>query len=195
MKTRRLAVLPVLGLALAGCQEPTQIVTVAPPGVVIDKTAEAETGDNAPSAIGEQAVTKGPEATATTERPEVKPAPPTAKGEVKTTAGGVKYETLQAGTGDEVKAGDTVVVNYVGKFDDGKTFDNGEGSSFRIASPDVIDGWVEGIAGMKVGERRKLTIPPALAYKDEGYPGKIPPNATLQFEVEVLRVKPGAPKK
>ena len=101
-------------------------------------------------------------------------------------------ETTRAGTGAEAKAGDNVTVHYVGTLTDGKKFDSsrdrGKGFQFQLGAGRVIKGWDQGVAGMKVGEVRKLTIPPHLAYGDKGFPGAIPPNSTLVFEVELLGV-------
>ncbi len=99
---------------------------------------------------------------------------------------------LVAGTGSESKIGSTVTVNYTGAFVDGKIFDSSEGrgpATFTLAEGNVISGWVKGVAGMKVGGKRHLVIPGDLGYGPAGYPGVIPPNATLIFDVELLGVK------
>ncbi len=105
----------------------------------------------------------------------------------------LQIEDLTPGTGPEAKAGKTVTVHYVGTLTDGKKFDSsrdrGEGFAFRLGAGQVIKGWDQGVAGMKVGGLRKLTIPPELGYGKAGFPGAIPPNATLIFEVELLEVK------
>jgi FKBP-type peptidyl-prolyl cis-trans isomerase FkpA len=105
---------------------------------------------------------------------------------------GLAIETVKEGTGAEAKAGVSVTVHYVGTLTSGKKFDSSrdraEGFSFRLGAGDVIKGWDEGVAGMKVGGVRKLTIPPELAYGARGYPPVIPPNSTLLFEVELLEV-------
>lgn len=105
----------------------------------------------------------------------------------------VQIDVIKEGSGEEVKNGDLVTVDYVGtlldrtKFD--SSIDRGEPFSFKIGEGRVIQGWEIGIMGMKVGEKRKLTIPPALAYGEIGTPGgPIPPNATLIFEVELLKI-------
>jgi FKBP-type peptidyl-prolyl cis-trans isomerase len=101
-------------------------------------------------------------------------------------------QDLEVGTGREAKKGDTVEVHYTGTLEDGKTFDSSRGRgpfSFQLGAGQVIRGWDQGVAGMKVGGKRKLTIPPELAYGSRGFPGVIPPQATLVFEVELLAVR------
>ena len=110
----------------------------------------------------------------------------------KITDSGLKYEDLVVGEGDLAAAGQRVSVHYTGWLVDGKKFDSSldrdEPFSFVLGKGMVIRGWDEGVAGMKSGGKRKLTIPPHLAYGQAGAGGVIPPNATLIFDVELLAV-------
>jgi FKBP-type peptidyl-prolyl cis-trans isomerase len=105
--------------------------------------------------------------------------------------GTVQSEVLVEGAGDIAATGDTVSVQYVGTLEDGTQFDSSydgdQPFNFTLGQGEVIQGWDQGIVGMKVGEKRKLTIPSELAYGETGQ-GSIPPNATLIFEVELLEV-------
>jgi FKBP-type peptidyl-prolyl cis-trans isomerase len=104
----------------------------------------------------------------------------------------LQIEKLKTGAGAAPKAGDTVNVHYIGCFMDGKKFDSSvdrnEPFSFTLGASEVIAGWDQGVATMKVGDKVKMTIPPDLAYGPRGYPGAIPPNAMLIFEVELLGI-------
>ena len=104
----------------------------------------------------------------------------------------LKYEDLKEGNGDEAKKGDEVEVHYTGWLTDGTKFDSSVGKKpfpFKLGAGNVIKGWDEGVAGMKVGGKRKLTIPPELGYGARGAGDVIPANATLVFEVELLQIK------
>jgi len=105
----------------------------------------------------------------------------------------LQIEDLKPGHGAEAKAGHHVTVHYVGTLTNGQKFDSsrdrGEGFEFKLGAGQVIKGWDQGVAGMKVGQLRRLTIAPELAYGARGYPPVIPPNSTLVFEVELLGVK------
>ena len=113
------------------------------------------------------------------------------------TDSGLEYRDVKEGTGDKPKTGQTCVVHYTGwlwvdgakgkKFDSSK--DRGQSFDFHVGEGEVIKGWDEGVAGMKVGGKRELIIPPDLGYGKRGAGGAIPPDATLFFEVELLEVR------
>jgi len=106
---------------------------------------------------------------------------------------GLIWAELQPGSGAEAKQGDRVAVHYTGWLKDGgakfdSSLDRGQPIEFPLGAGRVIEGWDEGVAGMKVGERRQLIIPPEMAYGAHGAPPDIPPNATLVFEVELMSI-------
>lgn len=164
-----------VGLSLVACSKLT-----APPDpepIVSDTTTSAAT-----------AATARPQASAQPAPAPTPPAPPPIPDNVK-----VEKKDLVVGKGKEAKAGDTVSVHYVGTLIDGKEFDasrkHGKPFDFPLGAGQVIKGWDDGVAGMKVGGKRKLTIPYQYAYGEMGRPPVIPPKATLVFEVELLEVK------
>lgn len=114
-------------------------------------------------------------------------------GQPTTTPSGLQYWDIVAGTGAVAAPGNTVKVHYTGFLTTGEKFDSsrdrGEPFSFPLGAGQVIKGWDEGVAGMKVGGQRQLKIPPQLAYGSTGAGGAIPPNATLIFDVELLAVE------
>lgn len=124
-------------------------------------------------------------------------ATPAGAAEMKALPSGLKYQDTVVGKGAEATSGQTVEVHYTGwldkagkkgaKFD--SSVDRGDPFSFRLGAGDVIKGWDEGVAGMKVGGKRTLVIPAELGYGAQGAGGVIPPNATLVFDVELLGVK------
>lgn len=104
----------------------------------------------------------------------------------------LKMEDIKVGTGEEAKAGDVVSVHYTGTLTDGKKFDSSvdrnQPFEFTLGAGQVIKGWDQGVAGMKVGGKRKLTIPSDLAYGDRAVGGVIPAGATLLFDVELISI-------
>ena len=109
------------------------------------------------------------------------------------TASGLEYWDIKVGTGAVAQSGHHVKVDYTGWLTNGKKFDSSVGTGhpfdFMLGAGQVIKGWDEGVAGMKVGGKRQLRIPPDLAYGAKGYPGAIPPNSTLIFDVELVDAK------
>ncbi len=116
----------------------------------------------------------------------------TEKEDVKTTESGLRYVDIEEGDGATPKDGQTVVVHYTGSLADGTKFDSSRDRdrpfSFKLGEGQVIKGWEEGISTMQVGGRRQLIIPPELGYGQRGAGGVIPPNATLIFDVELLKI-------
>lgn len=114
-------------------------------------------------------------------------------GSGKVTVSGVQYWDIKAGAGATAETGKTVTIHYSGFLPDGKKFDSsidrGRPFSFQLGEGAVIKGWDEGIAGMKVGGKRQLKVPPPAAYGDQGKGGVVPPGATLVFDVQLLDVK------
>jgi FKBP-type peptidyl-prolyl cis-trans isomerase FkpA len=114
------------------------------------------------------------------------------KNKVVKTKSGLQYEDLKVGTGKVARKGDIITVHYTGWLKDGKKFDSSldrkKPIRFKLGDREVIPGWEEGLQGMKEKGKRKLIIPPKLAYGENGKPPDIPKNATLTFEVELLKV-------
>ena len=124
---------------------------------------------------------------------EPSPLPSPSGGKMTTLEGGLQIQDIIVGSGAQAGTGDMVTVNYVGMFPDGRKFDSsydrGQPFQFILGEGQVIDGWDQGIAGMREGGKRKLIIPPAMAYGQGGAGDIIPPNATLVFEAELLAVQ------
>lgn len=140
---------------------------------------------------GEQSQTQTPPATNTAPPATSNATTPGGGGELHTTPSGLQYEDLKVGTGNFPAPGRPVTVHYTGwlasngqKFD--SSVDRGEPFTFTLGQGEVIKGWDEGVATMHIGGKRKLIIPPDLAYGERGASGAIPPNSTLVFEVELL---------
>ncbi len=110
-----------------------------------------------------------------------------------TNPSGLKYEDIEAGTGPTAQSGQKAKVHYTGWLTNGQKFDSSKDRNdpfeFTLGAGQVIKGWDEGVVGMKVGGKRKLTIPPELGYGARGAGGVIPPNAELIFEVELLGIR------
>lgn len=125
--------------------------------------------------------------------PAVAVGPTKVTGEPVKTASGLQYWDIKVGTGAAASAGMKVKVDYTGWLTNGKKFDSSVGTGrpfdFLLGGGQVIKGWDEGVAGMKTGGKRQLRIPPDLAYGEKGYPGAIPPNATLIFDVQLVDAK------
>jgi len=123
----------------------------------------------------------------------VNDAPTKVIGSATATASGVQYWEIKPGTGAAAENGKTVTIHYTCFLEDGKKFDSsvdrGRPFSFHMGEGSVIKGWDDGIAGMKVGGKRQLKVPPAVAYGDQGKGGVVPPNATLIFDVHLVDVK------
>jgi FKBP-type peptidyl-prolyl cis-trans isomerase FkpA len=119
--------------------------------------------------------------------------PPPVSGTPGQLPGGLQYIDIVIGSGDEARAGQNVSVHYTGWLTSGKKFDSsrdrGQPFTFRLGGGQVIQGWDAGVAGMRVGGQRRLTIPPNMGYGASGAAGVIPPNATLIFDVELLGVR------
>jgi peptidylprolyl isomerase len=174
MPLRLLAALTALVLALAACGDD-------------DDQGGAGTGTEA---AGAPAVTSAPEPPEISTNLEAKP-------EIGKPAGAppdrLVKEDIVVGKGRAAKEGDSVTVHYVGvNFSTGEQFDaswdSGQPATFELREGQLIDGWVQGMKGMRVGGRRKLTIPPELGYGAQGYPPAIPPNETLVFVIDLKQI-------
>jgi peptidylprolyl isomerase len=118
--------------------------------------------------------------------------PPPVTGDTLTTDSGLQYIVIQEGSGERPQPGEQISVHYTGWFTSGDKFDSsvdrGQPLAFPLGQGQVIPGWDEALALMSTGEKRRLIIPPHLAYGERGHPGGIPPNATLIFDVELLGI-------
>lgn len=119
--------------------------------------------------------------------------PPPVSGDTATTESGLRYIVIRSGDGARVKEGQVAVVHYTGWLTDGRKFDSsvdrGEPFPFPLGAGRVIKGWDEGVALMRIGDKRRFIIPPQLGYGEAGHPAGIPPNATLIFDVELVGIQ------
>ncbi len=171
MRNGILTILALAAFTFAACSSTTQEEKPAAPSEPAPQTA-APAPQEAPKEAAKAA----------------KPSVPEPK--MVTTPSGLKYQELVVGKGPMPKANSHVMVHYTGWLTNGQKFDSSvdrnQPFTFTLGRGEVIKGWDEGVATMHVGDKRKFTIPPGLAYGARGYPGAIPPNATLIFEVELL---------
>jgi FKBP-type peptidyl-prolyl cis-trans isomerase len=179
----------LIGLVFVGCDAPPNMMPIAPPGAPVQRKSPDEEPAQAQGEMPAPGLQTKAEPTKVVE---YTPAPPTAKGEKKTTPGGIQYETLTPGTGAELKPGQTGQFIYVGKLaDGGKVFDD---RTKRLDRPELLTlsestkGWRGALPGMHVGELRKVIVPPDQGYGAKGRPPEIPPNATLVYEVELIKI-------
>ncbi len=188
-KTRSIpvAALLVLALAAAGCGSSTSESAADKSAAKAESEAKNQKPIPEPEPVAAQTATPTPGEADINTKPKVPKgtgAPPTA----------LKAETLIAGSGDAIKSGQQATVNYVGVlFKTGKEFDTSWGKGkqpfqFALGAGSVIPGWDQGVVGMKVGERRRLTIPADLAYGEQGSPPKIGPNEPLIFDIDLKKI-------
>ena len=196
-------VLVVMALTLAGCPKPAAVTAPAPNANV--QTPAPETTPPPAEAAKPEETGKPAEGASDAEKSADKPKAgdkeksmgPKLEGEEGkkpiTSKTGLKYIVLEEGKGSKPQKGATIVAEYTGWLTDGKKFDSSKDHpgefSFQVGLGQVVPGWDEALSDMKVGERRKLIVPPALGYGSEGAGGVIPPNATLIFEVKLAKIK------
>jgi FKBP-type peptidyl-prolyl cis-trans isomerase len=188
-KNRKLPVAALLALALvaAGCGDSSEESAADKSAAKAESEAKSQKPVPEPTAPTSEKVDPTPGEADINTKPKV----PKGSGSPPTT---LKAETLIAGNGAEIKSGQQATVNYVGVlFKDGKEFDSSWGKGkqpfqFALGSGQVIPGWDEGVLGMKVGERRRLTIPADLAYGQQGSPPKIGPNEPLIFDIDLKKI-------
>jgi FKBP-type peptidyl-prolyl cis-trans isomerase FkpA len=192
--TRRTVLALVVATCVAGCGEladPDLVPVVLPGSKVMPVIPEGEAAEALGEAIG-RGGTQIPGQQLDVTLPKL---PETEPGETRTGSSGLQWTTLTKGQGPEIGPGQRARVHYVGTLTNGTKFDSsrdrGEPFQFVVGKDAVIRGWHQGVSGMKVGEVRRLTIPPELGYGVRGQPPVIPPNATLIFEIELLGIEEG----
>ena len=164
----------------------------ATPKTATSHTATGKTTSAAASKTGTSKTVTGKTTSAAASKPAISKTSSVAQWA--TTGSGLKYQEVIVGKGPQPKPGDDILVNYTGRFPNGKVFDSSLAPGrtpfeLHLGRGEVIKGWDEGLSTMHVGGKRKLIIPPDLAYGPRGYPGAIPPNSTLTFDVELIRIK------
>jgi FKBP-type peptidyl-prolyl cis-trans isomerase FkpA len=173
------------------------LTTIVALSAIVSMSACTKSEDTGATASNSAMTSTNNNAAMTAANPAVSPAAsPAMSGAPAATTGApvteLKIEDVKVGTGATAEAGKTVTVHYTGYLTDGKKFDSsvdrGQPFKFQLGAGQVIQGWDKGVAGMKVGGKRKLTIPSSMAYGERGAGGVIPPNATLIFDVELLGV-------
>lgn len=177
-----------LAFMASGCNNPEPAATEASPVAEASPVVESSPVADDSKMVGPPPPPPGPKAPGDFDKRPFK-----GNGKVVKSASGLQYEDMTIGKGVLAEPGKTCVMHYTGTLTDGTKFDasrdRGEPFSFPLGGGQVIKGWDEGVAGMKVGGRRKLTIPYQIAYGEEGRPPTIPPKATLIFDVELMDVQ------
>lgn len=189
-------IIAVLALTLAGCSKPAPPPEAASaPSMTPPPAPPPAPTTEAPKPATEAPATEKPAEKTAEKGKAMGPKLPGEEGKpVVTSKSGLKYIVLEKGNGKVPQKGATIVAEYTGWLTDGKKFDSSKDHpgefSFQVGEGQVIPGWDEALSGMKVGESRKLIVPPELGYGAEGAGGVIPPNATLIFEVKLAKIKP-----
>jgi FKBP-type peptidyl-prolyl cis-trans isomerase len=179
----------VLVLAQIGSDKDNSAIASATP---LGSIALSTSPESIATPITQTITQKIPAATVTTENNTLIASKKMSEDNAVTTASGLKYIEIEEGTGEAPKTGQKVTVHYIGTLEDGTEFDSSVGRNrpfdFQIGVGQVIKGWDEGVGTMKVGGKRRLIIPSELGYGSRGAGGVIPPNATLIFDVELLKI-------
>lgn len=189
MNFARFCPFAVVVLAVVGCGAPPQIVPAVPPGAEVRELPPADLVAEPATAVGESIAAGKKEALAKVEGAMADAPPSITPDDAKKQ--GLVIEQVAEGKGEGAVVGKSVSVHYTGKLDNGTKFDSSLDRAvpftFILGRGQVIPGWDAGLQGMKVGEKRKLTIPAGLGYGSEGN-GKIPGNSTLHFDVEMIAI-------